>query len=166
MAVNGQLIAPSPADELLGRLDEPRVADALNTLLDHADLLAVIVSGLDGFARRGDVIATTLSEAVGELRGGTAGMADIDYRGLAASLGTLAGSAPALTALVDRVSDPAFQQVATGLIDAVAEGREQLTRNPDVPTGVFGLLRALKDPDVARGLGFLVHVAKAFGQRL
>ena len=32
--------------------------------------------------------------------------------------------------------------------------------------GAFALLRTLKDEDVARGLNFLIHVARAFGREL
>ncbi|MHB1890729.1 MAG: DUF1641 domain-containing protein, partial [Acidimicrobiales bacterium] len=30
----------------------------------------------------------------------------------------------------------------------------------------FGALRALKDPDVSRGLGVLLEIAKSLGQRI
>jgi hypothetical protein len=48
-----------PADDpntLAQRLAEPRTAAALNALLDHADLLALLVSGLDELISRGDTI--------------------------------------------------------------------------------------------------------------
>ena len=59
MGASGQATTPvldsvngaGPADAVRERLDDPRVAEALTTLLDHADLLAVLVSGLDGFVR-------------------------------------------------------------------------------------------------------------------
>nr|7UTD_Q Chain Q, Type 2 [NiFe]-hydrogenase Huc membrane adapter subunit [Mycolicibacterium smegmatis MC2 155]7UTD_R Chain R, Type 2 [NiFe]-hydrogenase Huc membrane adapter subunit [Mycolicibacterium smegmatis MC2 155]7UTD_S Chain S, Type 2 [NiFe]-hydrogenase Huc membrane adapter subunit [Mycolicibacterium smegmatis MC2 155]7UTD_T Chain T, Type 2 [NiFe]-hydrogenase Huc membrane adapter subunit [Mycolicibacterium smegmatis MC2 155] len=58
----------SPVDGIRRRLDDPQVAEALNSLLDHADLLAVLVKGLDGFVRRGDDIANNLTSAIGELK--------------------------------------------------------------------------------------------------
>ncbi len=69
MTANGQAVAVTPADSVRDRLDDPQVAAALNTLLDHADVLAVLVSGLDGFVRRGDTITETVSSAVAEFRG-------------------------------------------------------------------------------------------------
>ena len=69
MTANGQAVAVTPADTVRDRLDDPQVAAALNTLLDHADVLAVLVSGLDGFVRRGDTITSTLSSAVSRFRG-------------------------------------------------------------------------------------------------
>jgi hypothetical protein len=65
----GEMTELSPADAVRQRLDDPRVAEALNSLLDHADLLAVIVAGLDGFVRRGDDITENLTSAIGELKG-------------------------------------------------------------------------------------------------
>lgn len=41
MTANGQAIAISPADALRDRLDDPEIANSLNNLLDHADLLAI-----------------------------------------------------------------------------------------------------------------------------
>ena len=46
MTPNGQAVAVTPADTVRDRLDDPQVAAALNTLLDHADVLAILVSGL------------------------------------------------------------------------------------------------------------------------
>ena len=77
MGASGQATTPvldsvngaGPADAVRERLDDPRVAEALTTLLDHADLLAVLVSGLDGFVRRGDDITANLTSAWGELSG-------------------------------------------------------------------------------------------------
>ncbi|GEL19892.1 DUF1641 domain-containing protein [Pseudonocardia asaccharolytica] len=173
MALNGQLVAPSPADDLLARMDEPQVVAALNTLLDHADLLALLVVGLDGMLSRSEVIGDSLAEALGELRGNVPGgsLPPIDYKALASSLATLSGSVvgatPALSALLSSsLTDPKAVQVISQLAGALVEGREQIDRDPAAPSGVFGLLRALKDEDVARGLGYLLQVAKAFGRQL
>lgn len=174
MVVNGQLEAPS-ADDLLGRLDEPRVVAALNDLIDHADLLAMLVVGLDGLLSRGEVIGDSLVSAVDELRGASGGAARslsaVDLEGLASSLATLSGSVvratPALNSLLSSdLTDPKAVDVISRLANALVQAREQIQRDPDVPAGVFSLLRVLKDPDVARGLGYLVEVARSFGKQL
>jgi len=54
---------PDPAQALAKRLAEPRTAAAVNTLLDHADLLALLVSGLDGLVSRGDTITDSLADS-------------------------------------------------------------------------------------------------------
>jgi hypothetical protein len=175
MTANGQAVAVTPADTVRDRLDDPQVAAALNTLLDHADVLAVLVSGLDGFVRRGDTITETLSSAVSEFRGassagipGAESLKGVDFQGLAASLATLSGSVvgatPALnTLLTSGLTDPAAAQVLASLGDSLADGKAGAA-NP--PKGLYGLYKATKDPDVARGLGFLLAVAKSFGRRV
>ncbi|MFN8033200.1 MAG: hypothetical protein U0Q47_07875, partial [Mycobacterium sp.] len=105
MTANGQAVAVTPADTVRDRLDDPQVAAALNTLLDHADVLAVLVSGLDGFVRRGDTITNTVSTAVAEFRGvssagvipGAEAFKGVDLQVLAASLATLSGSVAGAT---------------------------------------------------------------------
>ncbi|HNP74119.1 MAG TPA: DUF1641 domain-containing protein [Kouleothrix sp.] len=66
-ALNGRQHAG--AEQLLDRLNEPRTLDALNRLLDHAELLAFSASSLDGLVRRSDVIVDNVAASVGELRG-------------------------------------------------------------------------------------------------
>jgi hypothetical protein len=176
MTANGQAVAVTPADTVRDRLDDPQVAAALNTLLDHADVLAVLVSGLDGFVRRGDTITNTVSTAVAEFRGASAAgvipggdaLKGVDLQALAASLGTLSGAVvgatPALnTLLSSKLTDPQTAEVLAQLGDALVDGKAGAA-NP--PKGLYGLWKATKDPDVARGLGFLLAVAKSFGRRV
>jgi hypothetical protein len=171
MTANGQAVAVTPADTVRDRLDDPQVAAALNTLLDHADVLAVLVSGLDGFVRRGDTITETVSSAVAEFRGASVGgdaLKGVDLQGLAASLATLSGSVvgatPALNTLLSSgLTDPQAAQVLASLGDSLVDGKAGAA-NP--PKGLYGLWKATKDPDVARGLGFLLAVAKSFGRRV
>ncbi len=175
MTANGQAVAVTPADSVRDRLDDPQVAAALNTLLDHADVLAVLVSGLDGFVRRGDTITNTVSTAVAEFRGASAAgipgadaLKGVDLQSLASSLATLSGSVvgatPALNTLLSSgLTDPQAAQVLASLGDSLVDGKAGAA-NP--PKGLYGLWKATKDPDVARGLGFLLAVAKSFGRRV
>ena len=175
MTANGQAVAVTPADSVRDRLDDPQVAAALNTLLDHADVLAVLVSGLDGFVRRGDTITDTVSSAVAEFRGASAAgipgadaLKGVDLQSLVSSLATLSGSVvgatPALNTLLSSgLTDPQAAQVLASLGDSLVDGKAGAA-NP--PKGLYGLWKATKDPDVARGLGFLLAVAKSFGRRV
>jgi hypothetical protein len=163
VTLNDQTVtAPSPAAALAARLNEPQVAASLNSLLDHADLLALVAVALDGFLSRGDVIANTLAEAVGELRGAnpTNPLAGVDVKGLVASA---KDAAPALQTLLGQVTEPRVVEVVGHLTAAVAEAESV---HAPAPTGALALLRALKDPDTAAGLGFLLQVAKSFGRQL
>jgi hypothetical protein len=95
-----------------------------------------------------------------------AALPPIDFGGLANSLATLSGTAvdatPALATFLGSLGDPRLIAVITQLTTALVEGRE----NADGPASVFGLLRVLKDEEVARGAGFLIQVAKSLGRQL
>ncbi|MCG8350209.1 MAG: DUF1641 domain-containing protein [Chloroflexales bacterium] len=56
------------AGQLLDRLNEPRTSEALNRLLDHAELLAYSVSSLDSFLRRGEVIIDNVATSVADIK--------------------------------------------------------------------------------------------------
>jgi hypothetical protein len=175
MTANGQAVVVTPADTLRDRLDDPDVAAALNTLLDHADVLAVLLSGLDSFLSRGDTITDSVSAAVAELRGassaavpGADAFKGVDLQSLATSLASLSGSvvtaAPALnTVLSSGLTKPETAAVLASIGDALGDGKAGAA-NP--PKGIYGLWKATKDPDFARGLGFLIAVATSFGRRV
>jgi hypothetical protein len=175
LAVNDQLVTQSPADELLERLDDPRVASSLSYILDHADLLAILVAGIHGFVERGDTITEAVVDGVRELRSAapdSSGIGTVDVPKVLASLADLSsGMVNATPALKSLLGSPALADVRTadtiGLLgEALAEGRDEAAKSPGGPTSVFGLLRVLKDEDVSRGIGLMVQVAKALGRRL
>lgn len=176
MVVNGQTTLATPSESVRDRLDDPRVAEALNSLLDHADLLAILVAGLDGLVKRGDDIAANLTSAVGELKGSGAAGAEmakqLDLGGLAVNLLTLSGglakATPAINALLNSsLADPRGAEVVSALGDALVSGRTAL---PPAPRGVRGMWKtvrtAAKDPDIGRGLVYLIEVARAFGRKV
>lgn len=177
MTANGQMIAISPADNLRERLDDPEVAASLNDLLDHADLLAILVGGLDEMIRRGDEIGASLVSAVDELKAnpgaipGIESLRSVDLQGLAKSLAALSGAlvdaTPALSALLtSRLTDPEAVDVLAQLGQALVDGKAAAMADPGGPKGIFGLWRVSKDKDIVRGLGFMIQVARAFGRRL
>jgi hypothetical protein len=175
MTLDPTLIAPSPGDAVVAKLEDPRVAAALCDLLEHADLLAVLVTGLDAMIRRGDTITGGLAKAVGDWREAmaeTAGDGEpVDLTKLASSLRTLSAAVsdatPGLEALFrSALTDPRAVDVASSVARSIIAGAEAAKREPAKPMGAFALLRTLKDEDVARGLNFLIHVARAFGREL
>src|SRR5262245_60405982 len=92
-AASGTL-SPSRAEELRDRLDDPAVAGALSELLDHIGLVALLISGLDGFVRRSEVTLDSLAGGISELRTGVTGKAaSADLPALAAGLTALSGAA-------------------------------------------------------------------------
>ncbi|OBH08479.1 DUF1641 domain-containing protein [Mycobacterium sp. E1747] len=183
MSANGQLVELSPADQLRGRLDDPAVAESLNNLLDHADLLAILLRGLDGFVRRGDEISETLASAVDELRAGASSanlpsfdgvaseLRSVDLQALAASVSSLAAAIVTATPALNKILqsplvDPQAVDVLAELSRALVEGKAAAAADPGGPKGLFGLWRVSKDKDINRGVGFLVQVARAFGKHL
>jgi uncharacterized protein YjgD (DUF1641 family) len=161
--------AATGLDELLDRLSQPANLRALNSLVDQLPLLAVLVEGIDGLARKGDVITDTIAEVLEQLR--AAGRASgLDLRETTEQLATLiptfAEAAPAIkrVATSSIVHEDAVAVVGeTGL--ALAAGYETAQREK-ARVGPTGMLRATRDPDVQRGLGFLIEVAREIGRQL
>jgi uncharacterized protein YjgD (DUF1641 family) len=61
-------VAEAPSERLLARLNDERTVEALERLLDHAELLAFGAQALDGLVRRGEELADNLGAGVAELR--------------------------------------------------------------------------------------------------
>ena len=154
---------------LLDRLGEPRTLAALNTLVDNAELLAVLLGGLDGLARKGDVISDTLAEVIHEAK--AAGRATgldvrVTTRQLATLIPTFADAAPTISRVVE---SPVLDEEPLAVVGlaavAISEGYAA-ARAANARVGIGGLVKATRDADVQRGLGFLIEVARARGRRL
>ncbi|EON22099.1 hypothetical protein CF8_4032 [Nocardioides sp. CF8] len=154
-------------DAVLEKLQDPQVAAAVASLLDHADLVAVLLEGLDGLVARSETVGESLFASVDELRttvNGNPALAStlgtlgaVDVAGLVASAKRLAAS--------DVVSPQAVDSVATVARGLVAGG-QQFKESPVAITGLLSLARLLKDPDIRRALSYGATVAKSIGQEL
>jgi Protein of unknown function (DUF1641) len=172
-----ELIVESPGDDLIQRLDDPQVASSLAVILDHADLLATIIMGIDGMLRRADVIGDSLAAGVAEIRelsassNGQRPWPSIDVAALSDSVTRLSAAVVDATPTLDRLlhsplTDPQTADVLAEVGEALLEGKRAAAEDPRGPKGVFALMRVTKDPDVSRGLGFMIQIARAFGRRL
>ena len=172
-----ELVEDSPGDDLIQRLDDPQIASSLAVILDHADLLATIIMGVDGVLRRADVIGDSVASGVNELRNlaaasnGHRPWPSIDVAALSDSVTRLSAAVVDATPALDRLlhsslTDPQTADVLAEVGEALVEGKRAATEDPRGPKGVFALMRATKDPDVSRGLGFMIQIARAFGRRL
>jgi uncharacterized protein YjgD (DUF1641 family) len=156
-------------DHLLDRLSDPTVAASLNSLLDNIELLAVLVAGLDGLARKGEVIGDTIAEVLDQVRSTTqsTGLDPMQTaRQLSTIIPTLAAASPAINRiLASPIVEPepidVLSETAVALVDGLKAAEAGGTR-----LGLRGLLRATRDKDVQRGLGFVVEVARVFGRDL
>ena len=171
------LVAESPGDEVIARLDEPAIASSLSLILEHADLLATIIVGLDGLLRRAEVIGDNVASGVAEIREVVASRTgqqlwpSVDFAALSDSITRLSAAVVEATPAVDRVlhsplTDPQTAEVLAEVGEALLEGKRAATADSRGPKGVFALMRVTKDPDVSRGLGFMIQIARAFGRRL
>jgi len=168
----GSLARPThdPIEGVIARLDEPTTVASLHQLIDHLDLLAVLVVGLDGLVSRGDTIADSLADGFNELR--DADRPPIDIAKLLAMTQQVADAAPALLEflpVVERIAssdlgDPRLIDLAATVSRAAVRGAND-AGNTSV-SGIRSLLRMLKDEDVSRALGFVFSIAKALGQEL
>jgi len=175
---NGEdLLAASPGDDVIARLDDPRIASSLTQILDHADLLATVIVGIDGLMRRADVISDSLASGVAEVRelaassNGQRPWPRVDLTALGDTItrlsATLVDATPGIEKLLNSpLTDPQIADVFAAVGQALLEGKEATGANPHGPKGFFALMRVTKDPDVSRGLGFMVQIARAFGRRL
>ena len=174
MASNGHSVVDelselSPADILRQRLDDPQTAAALSSLLDHADLLAVIIEGLDGFVRRGDDIATNLTSAIGELKAvnGADTLAQLGSS-LAKLSSGMVKATPAISTMLDSpLTDERGAEVLAALGEAVVTARATAPPTPPGVRGIWKTLRtAAKDPDIRRSLSYVLEVVRIFGRKV
>jgi uncharacterized protein YjgD (DUF1641 family) len=77
---------------------------------------------------------------------------------------SVAGTAASLGELADEAADPETINGARTLLRALGDAGDPGTTYRGV--GVLGLLRALRDPEVKRGLAFLVALARGIGREL
>ena len=75
---------------------------------------------------------------------------------------SLARTGASLGELADATADPDTVAALSALLSAVGDAGSE----PSERVGVLGLLRAARDPDVQRGLGFLIALARMTGQEL
>jgi uncharacterized protein YjgD (DUF1641 family) len=171
---------PSPEPhipaELLERLSDPKVVEGLTALLDRVDVLAFAVTALDGFLAHSETILNSVIDSAQDAKLTVEGSRDASGLDLRASadagaqlLSALPRMAPALlrgvdSGAIDELTSPALVRTLHMVSEASRDGFE--TTSPVTITGPVSVLRALRDPDVARGLSFFVTVARSIGRQL
>ena len=168
MAQHGTVVRDqAEVDRLVDRLSEPQTAAALHLLLDNVELMAVMISGLDGLARKGELIGDTLAEVLAQAR--AAGQATgLDVRAttqqLATLIPTLAEASPAINRILESpILEPEPIAVLSEAAEALVAGLQAAQAN-QTRLSLWGMWKASKDENVQRGLGFVVEVAKVFGK--
>lgn len=160
-----------PVDAVRERLNDPAVAASLVTVLDNAELLSTLVLGLAGFMERGDLIMDAVAESVHDLKAAGSPIPDDVSLPSITELGVLAGqlghATPLLGQLLDSpIARPETIGVLAMLSEAATEGLDNASKNDTSVSGPVSIVRALRDPDVAKGLGVLIEISKSLGRRV
>lgn len=171
-------------DSLSRRLAEPQVVASLNNVLDHADLLALLVVSLDGFINRSEVIGDALVDSFADLRTAAEATSNpldgVDVRELVSSLMTMSSLLPKFTPTLTRTIDSGvietvldsgiatpivIEQIAR-LAHGLVNGAQLAATEPIKVKGAVSLLKVLKDPDINRALSFFLSVLKSVGAEI
>ncbi|MEZ6096824.1 MAG: DUF1641 domain-containing protein [Pirellulaceae bacterium] len=171
--------------EVLDKLTQPETLALLNDLIERLPLIAMMVDSMEGFIKRGDTIADNVAGMVKELK-----LSDkkFDVAQIASTLESLpklkeAGEQFLNSGLADgglpKVIDAGVSMIESGMMDkdvvatlgylgkvSVETYHEVTEQNVQPVGGVFALMRATKDPDVQKSIGFFFAFAKAFAKHL
>ena len=139
--------AEEKLNKLLDLLQDERTFDALIAVVQRADILKELVNTLYDFKRSG--VLDDLLNAAATLRFFTEGILTRDF---VEKMGKL--QEVALIAGTNLAMDSSKVDCLTYALAAADDAK---------PVGLFGLLSALRDPEVQRGLGFLIAVLKKLG---
>ena len=158
-----------PIDAVAERLDDPAVAASLVTLLDNAELLWYCVLGLSGMIERSECFMDSFVEGIHDLQraGGPRPEGAPTLSELTKIAGELAAAAPALQTILDSsMTKPETIELLSMMSEAATEGAATAAAEGTAVKGAFGAMRALRDPDVQRGIGMFIEISRALGRRL
>lgn len=139
--------AEEKLNKLLDRLQEEKTVEALIAIVERIDVIKELVNILFEFKRSG--VLDDLLNAAASLRFLTEGLLTRDFMERVAKLQEVA-----LVAGTNLAMDTSKIDRLTYAIAAADDAK---------PVGLFGLLSALRDPEVQKGLGFLIAVLKKLG---
>ncbi len=157
-----------PLDAVTERLDDPAVAASLVTLLDNAELLSTLVLGLSGLIARSESIMDSVAEGIHDARAAGAGRPD-DAPSLAELAGVARELADAAPLLQDVLNSSMARHETVELLSLVSEAAVEgaaTARTTDSQIGTLGLMKALRDDDVQRGLGLVIEISRSLGKKL
>jgi len=139
--------AEEKMNKLLDLLQEEKTVDALSAIVEHIDVIKELVNTLFEFKRSG--VLDDLLNAAASLRFLTEGLLTRDFMEKVGKLQEVA-----LVAGTNLAMDTSKVDCLTYALAAAEDAK---------PVGLFGLLSALRDPEVQKGLGFLIAVLKKLG---
>ena len=181
---------------LTQQLRDPTTSQALDQILNKMELVAFTLNSLDSFLQRSDVVIDSVVKGVQEIREMAPSdemnllvtLAET-LPELTAMLPQLIESLPKLLALLPLLSgviaqlqtileseefaalmeSGVFAPQTVGIVGqaggALVESYEANQATPQ-SVGMFGLVGALRDPDIQRALGFFIDFGRRFGQAM
>lgn len=162
-------VAPSSAEAVLARLDDPATAAALHQLLDSLPTLALLVRSVEDLLARSEVIVDNLSDGWAELRdSATSGESDLARTAgeLRTLIPALARATPAINRVLDSgIVEPEPVGVLSEAAESIVDGLERARLRTGGGT-YRTVVRRLRDPDVKRGILYALDVVQSFGRRL
>jgi uncharacterized protein YjgD (DUF1641 family) len=139
--------AEEKLNKLLDLLQEEKTVEALSAIVEHIDVIKELVNTLFEFKRSG--VLDDLLNIAASLRFLTEGLLTRDFMEKVGKLQEVA-----LIAGTNLAMDSSKVDCLTYALAAAEDVK---------PVGLFGLLSALRDPEVQKGLGFLIAVLKKLG---
>ncbi len=183
-----QLVSSAEFQRLLAVLSDPKALEAITSIVQNIDKIAFSIEAIDGLLQRSDTIIENVSEGIKDATGG------LEVNSLVTLLQTLPRLAEAAPQLVEVTNQlvPVFTSeelqnfinsgalerlLGSGILSAQAIGvvgyagqslvhSYDTTKDHDRQVGMLGLLKAVRDPDVQKALGFLVEFGKQFGREI
>lgn len=146
---------------------EPQLADVLARLERRMERIEATLAKLDGMTAQVPVAVATVTDIVDSV------VARLAERGINIDdrLHALLRAADHLTSpraldsLASLLQSEVFAHQTTEVIGRMGRAIVQ-AEHEAAPLGTWGLLRALRDPEVRRATGFLVAMARHFGSEL
>ncbi|MCL6599577.1 DUF1641 domain-containing protein [Alicyclobacillus macrosporangiidus] len=172
MAGAGQgAVVEAPLEQLLvEKLTEPQITEQLIRLLDKLEHVTFLLDMVEGFLRRGPEIADSVNDLVILLRESLSKPEYVTRLELAFAavrrMQEFLDSPQVQELLKSDVLDVRSVQLVGKLSRSMIEASEETAKTDIKRIGLFGLMRALSDPEVQPALNFVISFARHFSKEL
>lgn len=161
---------------LLKRLSDPQINKAINGLIDTLEqapgLISMFMDIADESARSANVGPVKLQDRIDGVAKLLEKVSHPSTLGNLEKLLEISEQAPGLMAMAVDTLDDVMQNsnsldpVNLAFLKHVTEALTESIGEPPTKIGVFGMLRAINDPDRQKALGFLMNILKKLGNKL
>jgi len=165
--------------QIAEKLTAPAMVEKLDNLLTFADqapgIMAMTMDAVDEGYRKAGERGVSVENHIGNALTMAEKLTAPEMSQKLDGLLTIADQAPGIAAMLMDTFDEEMRKVKDMGFDAellntgklAAQSLSEAKAEPvEKVGGIFGLMRALKDPDRQKAMGFLMQFAKKFGQKL